>query len=36
LQVFVRGLNLLNQEYETMLGYPEPGLTILGGLSISL
>ena len=36
MQVFVRGLNLLNQEYETMLGYPEPGLTILGGISISL
>ena len=36
LQVFVRGMNLLNQEYETMLGYPDPGFTILGGLSISL
>ena len=36
MQVFVRGLNLLNKEYETMLGYPEPGITILGGLSISL
>ena len=29
-------MNLLNQEYETMLGYPEPGITILGGISISL
>jgi outer membrane cobalamin receptor len=29
-------MNLLNQEYETMLGYPDPGFTILGGLSISL
>ena len=36
LQVFVRGMNLLGQEYETMLGYPEPGITVLGGLSLSL
>ena len=36
LQVFVRGMNLLNREYETMLGYPEPGITLLGGLSLSL
>ena len=35
LQVFVRGLNLLNQDYQTMLGYPEPGMTILGGIAIS-
>ena len=35
LQVFVRGLNLLNQDYQTMLGYPEPGITILGGVAIS-
>ena len=36
MQVFVRGLNLLDQDYATMLGYPEPGVTVLGGLSISL
>ena len=36
LQVFVRGMNLLNQTYETMLGYPDPGLTVLGGLSLTL
>jgi len=36
LQVFARGLNLLNADYQTMLGYPEPGITVLGGLSISL
>ena len=36
MQVFVRGMNLLNQKYETMLGFPEPGFTVLGGLSISL
>ena len=35
LQVFVRGNNLLNQEYATMLGYPEPGITVLGGISIA-
>ena len=35
LQLFVRGLNLLNKDYQTMLGYPEPGITILGGVSIS-
>jgi iron complex outermembrane receptor protein len=36
LQVFARGLNLLNQDYATMLGYPEPGITVLGGIAISL
>ena len=36
LQVFARGMNLLNQDYATMLGYPEPGVTVLGGISISL
>ena len=36
LQVFVRGMNLLNRTYETMLGYPDPGLNVLGGLSITL
>ena len=35
MQVFVRGMNLLNQDYQTMLGYPEPGITILGGIAIS-
>ena len=35
LQVFLRGVNLLNQDYQTMLGYPEPGITVLGGISIS-
>lgn len=36
LTLFVRGENLLNQSYETMLGFPEPGITVLGGLSVSL
>ena len=36
LTLFVRGENLLNSKYETMDGFPEPGITILGGLSVSL
>ena len=36
LTVFVRGENLLNAKYETMLGFPEPGITVLGGVAISL
>ena len=36
ISVFVRGENLLNQSYQTMLGFPEPGITVLGGLSINL
>ena len=34
--VFVRGENLLNQSYQTMLGFPEPGITVLGGVSLNL
>ncbi|MBR5075988.1 MAG: TonB-dependent receptor [Bacteroidales bacterium] len=33
---FVRGENLLNRNYQTMLGFPEPGITVLGGVSITL
>ena len=36
LSVFVRGENLLNKDYETMLGFPEPGITFLGGVAINL
>ena len=36
LTLFVRGENLLNSDYQTMAGFPEPGITILGGLSVSL
>ena len=36
LTLFARGENLLNQSYQTMLGFPEPGITFLGGISISL
>ena len=33
--VFARGENLLNRRYETMLGFPEPGITVLGGVSLN-
>lgn len=33
--VFVRGENLLNRSYQTMLGFPEPGITVLGGVSLN-
>ena len=36
LTAFVRGENLLNRSYQTMLGFPEPGITVLGGVSIAL
>ena len=36
LTLFVRGENLLNRQYQTMLGFPEPGITVLGGVSINL
>lgn len=36
MEIFVRGANLLNSSFETMDGFPEPGITILGGISISL
>lgn len=36
MDVFARGENLLNQKYETMLGFPMPGATVLAGLSINL
>ena len=34
--LFARGENLLNKSYMTMDGFPEPGITVLGGLSVSL
>ena len=34
--LFVRGENLLNQKYQTMIGFPEPGITVMGGVSITL
>jgi iron complex outermembrane receptor protein len=35
LDVFVKGDNLLGQEYETMLGFPMPRATFLGGISVN-
>ena len=36
LTVFVRGENLLDRDYQTMLGFPEPGITVLGGISVEI
>ncbi|MDD4777254.1 MAG: TonB-dependent receptor [Fermentimonas sp.] len=36
LDIFVRGENLLGQEYEINAGYPMPGATVFGGLRIDL
>ncbi len=33
-EVFIKGDNLLAQKYETMLGYPMPRATVLGGVSL--
>ncbi len=33
--LFVKGENLLAQRYETMLGYPMPKATVMGGLKIN-
>jgi iron complex outermembrane receptor protein len=35
LDVFVKGDNLLGQEYETMLGFPMPRATFMGGISVN-
>ena len=34
--LLVRGENLLNRSYQSMLGFPEPGITVLGGFSVNL
>jgi len=34
--LFARGMNLLNDKYETMDGFPEAGITAIAGLSINL
>ena len=36
LDVFVKGDNLLAQKYETMLGFPMPKATFMGGVSVKL
>ena len=35
-EIFVKGDNLLNKKYATMAGYPMPGVTFMGGLSLNL
>jgi iron complex outermembrane receptor protein len=35
LDVFIAGDNLLAQKYETMLGFPMPGVTFMGGISLN-
>jgi len=34
LEVYVAGRNLLNQEYQTVYGYPMPGISFIGGVGI--
>jgi iron complex outermembrane receptor protein len=36
MEVFVKGDNLLGKKYETMAGYPMPGATFMGGISLNL
>lgn len=36
LQIFVAGKNLLNQDYQTVNGYPMPGINVIGGLAVNL
>ena len=35
-ELFIKGDNLLGKKYETMLGFPMPGATFMGGVSLSL
>ena len=36
INIFVRGENLLNQDYEVNAGYPMPGATLFGGVQVNL
>jgi iron complex outermembrane receptor protein len=36
LNIFVKAENLLNQEYTINIGYPMPGTTLMGGISVRL
>ncbi|MDR1624754.1 MAG: TonB-dependent receptor [Tannerellaceae bacterium] len=36
MEVFVKGDNLSGKKYETMAGYPMPGVTCMGGISFKL
>ena len=35
-EFFIKGENLLNTEYYTMVGFPMPGITLTGGLSLNI
>jgi len=35
-KAYVRGENLLDEEYQTVLGYGTPGLSVYGGLTLAL
>ncbi|HCC53098.1 MAG TPA: TonB-dependent receptor, partial [Porphyromonadaceae bacterium] len=36
IEIFAKGDNLLAKKYETMVGYPMPKATFMGGVSFSL
>jgi iron complex outermembrane receptor protein len=36
LNVFVKGENLTGKKYEIVTGYPMPGITVMGGINISI
>jgi outer membrane cobalamin receptor len=36
LEIFVAGKNLLNQDYQTVYGYPMPGISVMGGISVKV
>ncbi|MDR0748057.1 MAG: TonB-dependent receptor [Tannerellaceae bacterium] len=36
MEIFVKGDNLSGKKYETMAGYPMPGATCMGGISLNL
>jgi outer membrane receptor protein involved in Fe transport len=36
LQIFMAGKNLLNNNYQTVYGYPMPGISLLGGISVRI
>lgn len=35
MEIFAKAENLTNQPYETIYGYPMPGITVMGGLSLN-
>lgn len=36
LELFIKGENLTDRDYEIMRGYPMPGITVMGGININL